>query len=164
MIVPRRRARSNGSTSLLWRDVIAAFTCAAICRAAVPRFGLGQRPLNKKSGCDAAGFSAVRIGLMVSAGRLAAPGDADLFLQIVDADRADHDLLADHAARRAVHAHGLSELEVLFQRIAHFGARQVLLELAHVEADFLGDSHGARLVGPSAGPPRALACGPHVFY
>src|SRR4029453_1177357 len=62
-----------------------------------------------------------------SARCLAAAGDADLFPQGVDADRADHDLLADHVARSAVHAHGFGELEVFLERAAHFGARQILL-------------------------------------
>src|SRR5216684_7529341 len=42
--------------------------------------------------------------------RLATAGDADLFPEVVETDRADHHLLADHVARRAVHAHRFGDL------------------------------------------------------
>src|ERR1700722_17357456 len=64
-----------------------------------------------------------------SAGRLAAASGADFLLEAVEADRADHDLLADHVARRAVHAHRLGELEVFFDRRAHFRAGEVFFDL-----------------------------------
>ena len=79
--------------------------------------------------------------------RLAAAGETDLFLEAVEADRADHHLLADHVARRAVHAHRLGELEVFLDRGAHFGACKILLDPGRVEAGFLGRRHRARLVG-----------------
>src|SRR5882672_2448491 len=89
----------------------------------------------------------VRALICSSARRLAAAGDADLFPQAVDADRADHHLLADHVARRAVHAHRLRELEVFLDRGADFRARTVLLELRDIEAGVLGGGQRARLVG-----------------
>src|ERR1035438_8424434 len=72
-----------------------------------------------------------------SAGRLAATGGADLFLQPVKPDRADHHLLADHIARRTVHAHGLGELEVFLDRRFRFRARHVLFKLCHIETGIL---------------------------
>src|SRR5579863_6178512 len=73
-----------------------------------------------------------------SAGHFAAAGEADLFLETFEADGADHHLLADHVAWRAVHAHGFRELEVFIDRGFHLGARQILLEPRHVEAGILG--------------------------
>src|SRR3954464_15713272 len=88
--------------------------------------------------------------LAASAGRLAAARDADLFLEALEADGADHDLLADHVARRAVEAHVLGELEVLLDGRLDLGAREILLDLRGVEAGFLGGCDGARLVGRTA--------------
>src|SRR5690242_12769241 len=85
-----------------------------------------------------------------SAGGLAAACDADLFLQALEADRADHDLLADDIARRAVQAHLLGELEVLLDGRLDLGAREILFDLRGVEAGFLGRGHRARLVGLTA--------------
>src|SRR6476659_2729974 len=65
--------------------------------------------------------------------RLAATGDADFFLEVIKADRADHHLLADHVARRAVHAHRLGELEVLLDSGAYLRARQILLDPGRIE-------------------------------
>src|ERR1700761_2982402 len=88
--------------------------------------------------------------LALSASRLAAAGNADLFLETVEADGADHDLLADHIARRAVHAHRFGELEVLLDGGPHLGALDVLLDLRGVETGFLGRLHRARLVSRAA--------------
>src|SRR6202158_3801015 len=76
---------------------------------------------------------------------LAAAGNADLFLEAFEADRTDHHLLADHIARRAVHAHRFGEFEIFLDRGAHFGARQILFEPAGIEAGFLGRGHWAGL-------------------
>src|SRR3974377_1833834 len=73
-----------------------------------------------------------------SAGGLAAARDSGLLLQPLHADGADHDLLADDVAGRAVEAHILGELEVLLDRGLHLRARQILLDLRGVEAGFLG--------------------------
>ena len=84
--------------------------------------------------------------MSASTGRLAAAGDADLFLQAFDTDGADHDLLADHIARRAVHAHRFSEFEVFLDGGAHLGTGDVFLDLRGVEAGLLGRLKRARLV------------------
>src|SRR5215217_1978955 len=80
------------------------------------------------------------------AGRLAAACNADLFPEILDADRADHHLIADHVTRRAVHAHGFGEFEVLLEGGAYFRARKIFLKPSDIEAGLLGGGHGARLV------------------
>src|SRR6266481_8121458 len=87
-----------------------------------PAFGLLNEHADKQTGAKP------------SARRLAAAGEADLFLQAIEADGADHDLLADHIARRAVHAHVLGELEVFLQRRADLRARNILFQFRHVEA------------------------------
>src|SRR5258705_7947038 len=84
--------------------------------------------------------------MSASTRRLAATGDADFFLEIIKADRADHHLLADHVAWRAVHTHRLGEFEVFLDRGAHFRARKILLDLSCIEAGLLGGCHRARLV------------------
>src|SRR3954468_12990588 len=104
-----------------------------------------------------AGLAAVfTIEYFLSARRLAAAGEADLFPQGVDADRADHDLLADHVARGAVHPHRFRELVVLFQGGADFGAADILVELRHVDAGFLGRRKRAGLVGLAAAAEQLL--------
>src|SRR4029079_19061821 len=55
-----------------------------------------------------------------SAGRLAAARGVDLFFQRGKADGADHDVVADDIARRAVQAELLGELETLFQTAVDF--------------------------------------------
>src|SRR4051812_25514406 len=82
-----------------------------------------------------------------SARRLAAAGDADLLRKGIAADGANHDLLANHVARRAVHTHRFGELEILLERGAPFRARHILVELCHIEAGLLGRSQRAGLVG-----------------
>src|SRR5947207_11749468 len=81
-----------------------------------------------------------------STGRLATAGEADLFPEVVETDRPDHHLLADHVARRAVHAHCFGELEVFLDRGAHLRARKVLLDPRGIEAGLLGGCHRAHLV------------------
>src|SRR3984957_19595614 len=85
-----------------------------------------------------------------SARLFAAARNADLFLETLKADRADHDLLADHIARGAVHAHGFGELEVFLDRGLHFRARQILFDPRRIEAGILGGGDRARLVGWAA--------------
>src|SRR6185437_2911768 len=91
-----------------------------------------------------------------AAGRFAAAGHADLFLEPLEPDRADHDLLADHIARRAVHAHGLGEFEVLLDGGLHLGACQILVEPRHVDAGILGGGQRMGLVGRSAATEQLL--------
>src|SRR5258708_13651636 len=89
-----------------------------------------------------------------SARRLAATGEADLFLQAVEADGADYDLLADHVAGRAVHAHRLGELEILLDVSFHFRACQILFDPGGIEPGFLATTHRACLFrGPAAAGP-----------
>src|SRR5215475_3720059 len=97
---------------------------------------------NKKAGARAGLRFVLRS--VASAGRLAATRNADLFLQTFEADGADHDLLADDVARRAVQAHLLGEPEVLLDGRLHLGAREVLFDLRSVETGVLGRRHGAR--------------------
>src|ERR1700721_1436388 len=85
-----------------------------------------------------------------SARRFAAAGHADLFLQAIEPDGADHHLLADHVTRRAVHAHLLGELEVFLDGGAHFRACKVLFQSGYVEAGIFRRGHGVSLVGPAA--------------
>src|SRR4051794_5854277 len=91
-----------------------------------------------------------------SARRLAATRRVDLFLERIGADGADDDISAHHVARRAVEAERLGELEALLDRGLHLVARHVLLDLGHVEADFLGDGEGTRLVRLSAAAEQLL--------
>src|SRR5580693_5256560 len=65
---------------------------------------------------------------------LAAARHPDLFLQSVKPDRADHDLLPDHVARRAIQAHVFGKLEVLLDRRLDLRASEILLDPGHVEA------------------------------
>src|SRR5262245_51301702 len=71
------------------------------------------------------------------AGRLAAAGVVDLFLERRKADGADHHLAADHVARRAVESELLGELEALLDARSHLVAADVALDPRHVEADLL---------------------------
>src|SRR5215470_2647294 len=73
-----------------------------------------------------------------SAGRLAAARAVDLFLERVQADRADEDIVAHDVAGRAVEAERLGELKVLLDRGFDLVARHVLLDPRDVEADVLG--------------------------
>src|SRR5215813_7856695 len=104
--------------------------------------------LNKKAGACAGLLRQIRTAA-VSAGRFAAARDADLLLEAVEADGADHDLLADDVARRAAEAHVLGELEVLLDGRLDLGAGEILIDLRGVEAGLFGRRHGARLVGRS---------------
>src|SRR6476661_1049258 len=81
-----------------------------------------------------------------SAARLAAAGGVDLFLQRIEADRADHDVVADHITRRAIEAEGLGELEAFLQRGLDLRACQILVQAPHVEADVLGNRERTGLV------------------
>src|ERR1700741_667966 len=78
---------------------------------------------------------------LVSAGRLAAAGDADLFLQPFEADGADHNLLANHIAWRAVQAHLFGELEIILDRRLDLGVREILLDARGIVAGVLGGDH-----------------------
>src|SRR5712671_4705138 len=62
------------------------------------------------------------------AGRLAAACGVNLFLERIEADRADHDVVAHDVARRAVEAERVGELEVLFDGGFDIVARHVLLD------------------------------------
>src|SRR6516162_9041605 len=81
-----------------------------------------------------------------SAGRLAAARAVDLFLERVQADRADEDIVAHDVAGCAVEAERLGELEVLLDRGFDLVARHVLLDPRDVEADVLGGRERAREV------------------
>src|SRR5437879_12243998 len=78
--------------------------------------------------------------------RLAATGYADFFLEIIKADRADHHLLADHVAWRAVHTHRLGEFEVFLDRSAHFRGRKLLLDRSWMDDGLLAGCHPSPLV------------------
>src|SRR5438477_10719291 len=102
---------------------------------------------NKKTGGSAGpSLSVCHSALRQSARRLAAARGADLLLPPLKPDRANHDLLADHIARRTVHSHRFGELEVFLDRCLRFRACHVLLELCGIEARVLGCGHRARLV------------------
>src|SRR4029079_17781615 len=73
-----------------------------------------------------------------SAARLAAARGIDLFPERLEADRADHDIVADHVARRAVEPERFGELETFLQGRLHLGARHILVEPRNVEAAVLG--------------------------
>src|SRR5262249_27863607 len=106
--------------------------------------------MRKTKGRRRAPASAVTVE-RASAGGLAAARDADLLLQALEADRANHDLLADHVARRSVQAHFFGKLHILFDGRLDLGAREILLDPRGVEAGVLCRSHGTGLVGdPSA--------------
>src|SRR5260370_39106326 len=81
-----------------------------------------------------------------SAGRLAAARAVDLFLERVQADRADEDIVAHDVAGRAVEAERLGELEVFLDRGLDLVARHVLLDPRDVETDLLGGRQCARQV------------------
>src|SRR5215467_8332624 len=81
-----------------------------------------------------------------SAGRLAAARAVDLFLERVQADRTDEDIVAHDVAGRAVEAERLGELEVFLDRGFDLVARHVLLDPRDVEADVLGGRERARQV------------------
>src|SRR5438105_2165138 len=74
----------------------------------------------------------------------------------IRADRANHDLLADDVARRAVHAERFRQLEIFLERGAHFLAAEILFQLRHVETGFLGRGKRARLVGGAAAAQQLL--------
>src|SRR3954451_4745126 len=80
----------------------------------------------------------------------AAAGGVDVFLELVEADGADHDIGADHVARRAVEPELLGELQALFERLANLVAGQIAFDPHHVQAGLLGCSKRARLVGLTA--------------
>src|SRR5262249_57325478 len=82
-----------------------------------------------------------------SAGRLAAAArGVDLVLERTEADGADHDVVADHVARRAVEAERLGELEALLDLRLDLVAGHVLLDARDVETHLLADGERARLV------------------
>src|SRR6266404_1416405 len=81
-----------------------------------------------------------------SAGRFAAARAVDLFLERVQADRADEDIVANDVAGRAVEAERLGELEVFLDRGLDLVARHVLLDPRDVETDLLGGRECARQV------------------
>src|SRR5215831_16758583 len=88
--------------------------------------------------------------------RLAAAGDVDPLLEGIEADRADHQLGADHVARRAVDPERLGELHALLDRGAHLVAPHVLLDACDVESRLLGGGERARLVGLAAAAEQPL--------
>src|SRR5262252_8030725 len=99
------------------------------------------------------GFANLAIGPLArggSARRLAATRGVNLFLESIEADGADDDILAHDVARRAVEAQRLGELEAFLDRGFHLVARHVLLDLRDVEPDLLRRRQGARLVGLAA--------------
>ena len=63
----------------------------------------------------------------------------DLVLELVVADRADDDVLADDEGRRAIDLEGVGELHDLTQARLDLGAVHVLGELVHVEPELVGD-------------------------
>src|SRR6202008_4600422 len=91
-----------------------------------------------------------------SAGRLAATRGVNLFLERIETDRADHDLLAHDVARRAVEAERLGELEALLDRRLHLVAGDVLLDTRDVKPDLLRHRERARLVGLAAAAEQLL--------
>src|SRR5262245_6604961 len=90
------------------------------------------------------------------AARLAAARSVDLLLERLEADRANHNIVADYVAWRAIKPERFGKLEAFLQGRLHFGARNVLVEPRHVEADVLGDGQGARLVRLAATPEHLL--------
>src|SRR5215469_7842539 len=95
-------------------------------------------------------------GRALRAAGLAAAGDVDLLLERGEPDGADHDLLADDVARRAVEAERLGDLHVLIDRGAHLVGRHVLLQARHVEAGLLGGRERVRQVGLTAAAEQPL--------
>src|SRR6266851_7510677 len=100
--------------------------------------------------------SNVRPGPGVSARRLAATRVVDLFLEGLEADRADHHVGADHVARRAVHPERLGDLVALLERCLDLVARKVLLDAPDIETDLLGDRQRTCLVDRSAAAEQLL--------
>src|SRR5262245_40636281 len=96
------------------------------------------------------GFANLAIGPLArggSARRLAATRAVNLFLESIEADGADDDILAYDVARRTVEAERFGELEAFLDRGLHLVACHVLLDLRDVEADLLRRRERARLVG-----------------
>src|SRR5262249_13803375 len=85
-----------------------------------------------------------------SAGCLAATGHVDLFLECCQPDSADHRLVADHVARRAVEPHGFGDLEALSERVLPLVARSSFREAALGEPDLSAPRDPSRLVGRAA--------------
>src|SRR5271170_805072 len=80
----------------------------------------------------------------------------DLVFQLINADGADHDLVADHVARRTADTERVGKLHVLVDRLLHLVAVHVLLEARHIETDFLGNGERARLIGFTAATEQLL--------
>src|SRR5207342_1065106 len=92
-----------------------------------------------------------------SAGRrLAAAGGVDVFLELVEADGADHDIGADHVARRAVEPKLFGELQVLLDGLANLVAGQIFFDPRDVESGLLGGGKRACLVGLTAAAEQLL--------
>src|SRR6185503_5314602 len=99
------------------------------CREKRPPWRGHRRPnLSGKTADGAKGPSAIR---------LSAARGVDLFLQRIEADRADHHIIADNIAWRPVEAECLGKLEVLLQCSFYLRACHVLVEPGHVEPDVL---------------------------
>ncbi len=71
-------------------------------------------------------------------------------------DGADHDIVADDIAWRAVETERLGKLEALLKGRLDFGAREILFQARHVEADVLGYRKRAGLVGLAAAAEQLL--------
>src|SRR5690349_22089554 len=91
-----------------------------------------------------------------SAIRLSAARGIDLFLQRIEANRADNHIVTDDIARCPVEAERFCELEVFLQGGLYLRACHVLVEPGHVEPDVLGDGERARLVGLAAAAQKCL--------
>src|SRR5208283_1319480 len=63
----------------------------------------------------------------------------DLVPELIVADRADDDILADDEGRRAIDLQRVSELHALVESGLDVGALHVLGEPVHVEPELLGD-------------------------
>src|SRR5579884_1470222 len=75
-----------------------------------------------------------------SADRAPAFMDAvNLVLELVVAHRADHHVLADNEARRAVDLQSVGHLHHFLDAGLRLGARHVLVQAIHVDAHLLGD-------------------------
>src|SRR5262245_15389842 len=85
-----------------------------------------------------------------SAGSLAAAGGIYLFSQRFEANRADHDIVADHVAWGAAETERLGKFEALLQRRLYFRTRQIFFEPGHIETNVLGNRQRARLIGLAA--------------
>src|SRR5262245_32405283 len=123
-----------------------------------PKLGLGPgleySAILPRAGCGFRGRTAP--ARRASARRLAATRGVNLFLECIEADRADHDILAHDVARRAVEAERLGEPEALFERGLHLVACHVLLDLRDVEPDLLRRRERARLVRLAAAAEQLL--------